>query len=111
MTDFASIFPPQAAQCIMRVLPLNWRLFSLRAYDKMLRMLRSEYLATTYFGARIYCNLKDFMQFYIFHFGVWEPDISSLLERNLSPGDVFVDIGANIGYDTLLGSWRVGSTG
>ena len=29
----------------------------------------------------------------------------------MAPGDVFVDIGANIGYDTLLGSWRVGEAG
>jgi FkbM family methyltransferase len=91
--------------------PLKWRLFALRAYDNMLKMRRREYLATTYFGARIYCDLRDFVQFYIFHFGIWEPDISSVLERNLATGDVFVDIGANIGYDTLLGAWRVGSTG
>jgi FkbM family methyltransferase len=111
MTRLAFDNPVQAAQGIIRVLPMKWRLFALRAYDKMLRMLRSEHLATTYFGAHIYCDLNDYVQFYIFHFGVWEPDVSSVLERNLAPGDVFVDIGANIGYDTLLGSWRVGSTG
>ena len=113
MADSTTYFSPPMARGIIRVLPLplKWRLFALRAYDKMLRMRRSEYLATTYFGARIYCNLRDLVQFFIFHFGVWEPDVSSVLERNLAPGDVFVDIGANIGYDTLLGSVRVGSTG
>ncbi|NQW50844.1 MAG: FkbM family methyltransferase [Rhodospirillales bacterium] len=42
----------------------------------------------------------------ILHFGVWEPDVSRAIEQNLAPGDVFVDIGANIGYDTLLASPR-----
>jgi FkbM family methyltransferase len=101
----------RTTQGVVRVLPLKLSLFALRAYDRILRTLRSEYLATTYFGARVYCDLRDYIQFYIFHFGVWEPDVSSVIERNLAPGDVFVDIGANIGYDTLLGSWRVGSTG
>jgi hypothetical protein len=111
MTNLAFYIPPQTVQGVTRILPLKWRLFALRAYDRTLRMLRSEYDATTYFGARIHCNLKDFIQFHIFHFGVWEPDVSSVVEQNLTPGDVFVDIGANIGYDTLLGSLRVGATG
>src|SRR5262249_50891910 len=32
----------------------------------------------------------------IFHLGVWEPDVSHVIQDNLSPGDVFVDIGANV---------------
>jgi len=113
MADSTSYFKPPLVQGIIRALPLplKWRVFAIRAYNIMLRMMRPECLATTYFGARIHCNLRDLVQSYIFHFGVWEPDISSVLERNLAPGDVFVDIGANIGYDTLLGSVRVGSTG
>jgi FkbM family methyltransferase len=113
MSDLSFYISPRTAQGVIRVLPPKWRMFALRAYDKLLRTVRSdsEYLATTYFGARIYCNLKDYIQFFIFHFGFWEPDVSSVIEQNLSPGDVFVDIGANIGYDALLGSWRVGPTG
>ena len=44
-------------------------------------------------------------------FGVWEPEISHLVGQILKPGDVFVDIGANVGYDTLLGSSLVGPQG
>ena len=44
-------------------------------------------------------------------FGVWEPNISNAIENLLIPGDVFVDVGANIGYDTLLASTLVGSSG
>lgn len=41
----------------------------------------------------------------------YEPDVSHFLMRCLRAGDVFVDIGANQGYFTLLGASLVGSTG
>jgi FkbM family methyltransferase len=87
---------------IIRRLPLPAARFAFRAYNKSLRMARPEHLATTYFGARMYCNPLDLIQRMILHFGVWEPDVSRIIEESLEPGDVFVDVGANIGYDTLL---------
>lgn len=95
----------------IRRLPLPAARFAFRAYNKALRKLKPEHLATTYFGARIHCNPLDLIQRMILHFGVWEPDVSRVIEQNLAPGDVFVDVGANIGYDTLLASSRVGSAG
>jgi FkbM family methyltransferase len=92
-------------------LPLPAARFAFRAYNKALRTLSPEHLATTYFGARLYCNPLDLIQRMILHFGVWEPDVSRVIEQNLAPGDVFVDIGANIGYDTLLAASRVGPQG
>jgi FkbM family methyltransferase len=47
----------------------------------------------------------------VYHFGVWEPHISALIESRLRPGDVFCDVGANIGYHSLLGSRAVGPSG
>jgi len=96
---------------LIRRLPLPTARFAFRAYNKALRTLAAEHLATTYFGARIYCNPLDLIQRMILHFGVWEPDVSRVIEQNLAPGDVFVDVGANIGYDTLLASSCVGPTG
>ena len=89
----------------IRRLPLPAARFAFRAYNKALRILRPEHLATTY------CDPRDLIQRMILHFGVWEPDVSRVIEQSLAPGDVFVDIGANIGYDTLLASSRVGPTG
>lgn len=43
--------------------------------------------------------------------GIWEPYETSLLQRLLRPGDVFVDVGANIGYFTVLGAALVGAAG
>jgi hypothetical protein len=82
-----------------------------RAYDKALRLFRQQYIGKTYFGAFMHCDLSDLTQSYIFHFGVWEPEISHLVSRILRPDDVFVDIAANVGYDSLLGSSLVGPQG
>jgi FkbM family methyltransferase len=41
----------------------------------------------------------------------FEDHIGNELRRLLNPGDVFIDIGANIGYFTLLGASLVGSHG
>lgn len=43
--------------------------------------------------------------------GIWEPYETSLLLELLRPGDVFVDVGANIGYFSVLAASRVGEQG
>lgn len=74
---------------------LDWYSFALRKWA-------SAQDAQTYFGATIRCDPVDSIQRAILFFGVWEPGISRVIESRLHPGDVFVDIGANIGYDSLL---------
>ncbi len=43
--------------------------------------------------------------------GIWEPYETSLLLQFLNPGDVFVDVGANIGYFSILAASIVGEQG
>lgn len=43
--------------------------------------------------------------------GVYEPYVSAVLDRLLEPGDVFVDVGANVGYHTMRAAARVGVDG
>jgi len=43
--------------------------------------------------------------------GIWEPYETSLVLSSLKPGGVFVDVGANIGYFTLLAASAVGEQG
>lgn len=82
-----------------------------RAYNHLLKHFKDEYAARTYYGATLTCNLDDLISRTIFYFGFWEPNNSALMAKILKPGDVFVDVGANIGYYTLLASRLVGSTG
>jgi FkbM family methyltransferase len=83
----------------------------IRALNGLLRLARKDFLGDTLFGATLLCNPHDLIQTTILHFGVWEPEISSVISGILEPGDIFVDIGANTGYDTLLGSKLVGPEG
>ncbi|HET6857229.1 MAG TPA: FkbM family methyltransferase [Streptomyces sp.] len=63
------------------------------------------------FGAEFAVDTRDLIQRYIYLFGVWEPRMTQWLKRRLRPGDTFVDVGANIGYFSLLASRLVGDEG
>src|SRR5438067_1242776 len=48
------------------------------------------------------CDTADMIQRYLYLFGVWEPAISALIREHLEPGQAVVDVGANVGYYSLL---------
>jgi FkbM family methyltransferase len=73
--------------------------------------LPHHFVASTQFGRKIAGNTEDFVQRHIYYFGLWEPNLTSFLSERLRPGDVFIDVGANIGYFTLLASTLVGDAG
>lgn len=62
-------------------------------------------------GARITLNLADRVQSAIYFAGIWEPRVTQILLKELRPGDVFLDVGANVGYFALLASRRCGPAG
>ncbi len=70
-----------------------------------------EVTSRTAFGSAMRLTLPDSVQTRILMTGLWEPTISALVSNALRPGDVFIDIGANIGYYTLLASSMVGRSG
>jgi FkbM family methyltransferase len=47
----------------------------------------------------------------ILYYGVYEYAPSELVRAYLAPGDTFVDVGANMGYYSLLAAARVGGSG
>lgn len=53
----------------------------------------------------------DIIQRYLYLFGTWEPHLTAWIRRRLTPGDTFIDVGANIGYYSLLAAHLVGPTG
>jgi len=47
----------------------------------------------------------------IFNTGQWEKELDAQLKKNIAKNDVFVDIGANIGYHSLFVAAHLGGTG
>lgn len=77
----------------------------------IVRRRQFDYETTTPQGLRISGNTRDWIQRNLYYFGLWEPNLSAWLAGRLAPGDVFVDVGANVGYFTLLAARRVGAGG
>ena len=73
--------------------------------------LEGEVGAPTMFGGWLRVDASDVVGRYIYYFGVWEPQLTAWLRRALRPGDVFVDVGANVGYFSVLASPLVGPAG
>jgi FkbM family methyltransferase len=63
-------------------------------------------------GKEVVFDISEFTagEFY-FLSKLYEPQTTELILGELGPGDVFVDIGANHGYFTVLAATRVGETG
>ena len=87
------------------------QLFLFKCYHHITKLTVPAAIAQTRFGGKLYCDPKDFIQSMIYHFGIWEPNVSWVIQQLLSDGDVVADIGANIGYDSLLSSKAVGESG
>jgi FkbM family methyltransferase len=69
-------------------------------------------VATLDHGARVRVDLADPMcRFPLTYGGMHEPALTAALAAALRPGDVFLDIGANFGYYTLLAGQLVGPAG
>lgn len=107
-------------QLVLALLPAYFRHFPVTAGKKavwenvVLKRLfwrRLELTATSTFGARFEVHLPDMIQSYLYFFGVWEPVITKYISDRLRDGDVFIDVGANIGYYSLLASRCVGAKG
>lgn len=62
-------------------------------------------------GVRFECDFALDPRIGDMFLSAYEPDEVAVLERYLKPGDVFVDVGANIGYLTAVGASLVGPDG
>lgn len=82
-----------------------------RVVDPYLAWHPRRFCARTIFGFAMNGDSRDLIQQWLYYFGVWEPWLTTFVERRLRPGDTFVDVGANIGYYALVGSALVGRSG
>jgi FkbM family methyltransferase len=62
-------------------------------------------------GLWMQLDIRELVQETLLLEGIWEPKTTRYLCDSLSPGAVFLDIGANAGYFSLLASRRVGESG
>jgi FkbM family methyltransferase len=70
-----------------------------------------EFESTTRFGFRVTGTTLDLIQRYLYIFGVWEPDATAAVLPYLREGSTVIDVGANVGYFSLLASVAVGASG
>ena len=62
-------------------------------------------------GLELEVHPQDAIGYSILTTGMFDPAVSETLHRLIDPGDVVVDIGANVGYLTSLAATRAGPTG
>ena len=97
---------------LLRALPAGLRGRTLTLLGRVLMFHPVDFdQARTAFGFAIAGNTSDLLQRQVYLFGVWEPNISRWARGHLEPGDVVVDVGANVGYFSLLCAAQVGPTG
>lgn len=91
--------------------PFGKALLASRYLNPRLRDHPRRRLIETGSGVRVAIDTQDLIQRYLYLFGVWEPYMTGWLRERLRPGDTYVDIGANIGYYSLLAAQLVGDEG
>lgn len=62
-------------------------------------------------GLLMNVDTQSFLEWYIYFYGAFRPEVSRLLNRMLRPGHVAFDIGANIGMHSVIMANRVGPSG
>ncbi len=92
--------------------PGRWRLerFAVSEMRAIGPSLRPRVVSTCD-GFEIWADPGEWVGQYIYATGRYEEGIVALMGRLLRPGDHFVDVGANVGYLTLVAARLVGPTG
>jgi FkbM family methyltransferase len=66
---------------------------------------------STHFGFKMELHLHDWVDQYIYASGTYEETTARTMAALLRPGDTCIDVGANVGFFTLLMATSVGPTG
>lgn len=89
---------------------LRW--FAYRRIGRPLsRRLRGRYVVSVREGYRLRIDLDDIVGAMLVSSGVWEPSVTAVFRAVLRPGDIAVDVGAHLGYFTVLAGRLVGEHG
>lgn len=82
-----------------------------RLLEPALRRHPRAFTARTVDGFQLGGTTNDMIQRYVYVFGVWEPHLTAWMRPRLTSGRSLIDVGANVGYFSLLGSTLVGPSG
>lgn len=77
----------------------------------VLARLKLRAWARLHTGQRLRVDLDSSVGRSILLRGTYEPPVEEVLRRHLRPGDTFVDVGANVGYLSVVAATLVGPTG
>ncbi len=92
-------------------LPGMWRLRHRVLNFETIRFPESLIKAKLTYGPTIWVRPNDPIGRAIFYDGQWETAVISHFAKHLKPGDVVLDVGANIGQFTVVAASKVGPTG
>jgi len=87
------------------------------AYSKVLELAARRFgigikrTATLFWGRRLNVMYPEPTSLAVSRYGFYEEGLTKMLLEYLKPGMTFLDIGAHVGYFTLLGGWLVGESG
>jgi FkbM family methyltransferase len=81
-----------------------FKLRFLRNLEKILG--QSRIITSTNTDFKMAIDQADLIQRHVFYDGVWEPELTTFLVGEFRHDDIFLDIGANVGYFTCLAASR-----
>jgi FkbM family methyltransferase len=94
------------------MLPPGLRSSAYRSFSwPLAKRLGMEAVVSVAGGSRMLVRTDDAIGRVLAISGVWEPNVTAAFRRRLALDDVCVDVGAHVGYFTLLASKLVGDTG
>lgn len=106
MIDYYTLFKkkiPKRIRVMLKPIYLKWSLRSFRS---------QQYIKIRDYNFSIKLNPQNgAIDQYIYIHKNWEVEIGSILKKELKGGDTFIDVGANIGYFSLLASELIKQTG
>ena len=95
-----------------RLTALEAALVQLESLPDRVVPLGDRVLALTHFGQRIFLDVADLgITPHIAMTGIWEAAVERLLRRMLQPGQLVIEVGANVGYHTLVMAEAIGPGG
>ena len=79
--------------------------------EAMFRALLKPHISTVHHDIRMELDPEEWLQVDLRAMGRLEPRTTALFERILRPGDSYVDVGAHVGYHSLVAARLVGDGG